>query len=104
IAAVRDRRDDEDGGHDSDRAEIQRGGVAPQRAPSPESRTRAKGEVGFEIETSLVDEVIADMRGAISRRAVRRCGPSVLDRLQRDTHLTIAARGRERFDRAPLLV
>ena len=56
------------------------------------------GEVGLEIVAPAIDEVIADVRRAIGRRAVRRCLAGALDRFQRDADLRFAGRRGELFD------
>ncbi len=63
-----------------------------------------KGEVGFEIDAPAIDEVIADVGGAIVHRSGGRGLSGVFDRFQRHAYLAFAARQREFFNSLPLLV
>ena len=62
------------------------------------------GDVRLKIASASVDQVIAHVGGTIRRRSKGRRLAGALDRAQGDTHLGVAARRGQLFDRLPLPV
>ena len=76
--------------HESDRPEIGRRRVSEDEPPDTPEEGGPVGHVRLEVATTLPDEVVADMRGALGGRAGFRGLACALHRPQADAHLRFA--------------
>ena len=79
---------------DGDRAQIDERRMREHQALYPFRQRRPIGDVGFEIAAPPIDQVVADVGGAILDRPAHGRLPGALDRLERHAHLRLSASAR----------